>query len=172
MANTYTLISSNVLASSAASVTFSSIPSTYTDLVLRFSTRSDDAIVRSPFYVTVNGLTTTIYSYTQMTGIGAATASGRATSTTAWDYQGDGSTATASTFRSAEIYIPNYAGTTQKPVSGNFVAENNSATSNVVAAQAGLANLTSAITSISFVNQSTFNFVTGSSFYLYGIKNS
>ena len=41
MPSTYTLISSNVLASSAASVTFSAIPSTYTDLVVRASIRSD-----------------------------------------------------------------------------------------------------------------------------------
>ena len=40
---TYTLISSNVLSSSAASVTFSSIASTYTDLVLRVSARDDRA---------------------------------------------------------------------------------------------------------------------------------
>ena len=43
-ANTYTLISSNVLASSAATVTFSSIPATYTDLVLRVSARNNDGV--------------------------------------------------------------------------------------------------------------------------------
>jgi hypothetical protein len=45
MANTYTLIASNTLGASAASVTFSAIPSTYTDLVVRYSAASCDAAV-------------------------------------------------------------------------------------------------------------------------------
>ena len=54
MATTYTLITSQTLASSAASVTFSSIPSTYTDLVLRVSARTDNAAVSDGFYVGLN----------------------------------------------------------------------------------------------------------------------
>ena len=60
-ANTYTLISSNVLGSSAASVTFSSIPATYTDLVLRVSARTD---ADDTSLITFNG-TTTGYSKTR-----------------------------------------------------------------------------------------------------------
>jgi len=50
---TYTLISSNVLTSSAASVTFSSIPATYTDLVVRLSARA--TTTASNIWVTFNG---------------------------------------------------------------------------------------------------------------------
>jgi hypothetical protein len=58
MANTYTLIESQVLGSSAASVTFSAIPATYTDLVLKFSSRNDDT-----------GVTETVYSSFYLYGI-------------------------------------------------------------------------------------------------------
>jgi len=79
MANTYTLINSNVLASSAASVTFSAIPATFTDLVIRASIRTDRAAVEDWLYIKFNGLTTN-RSYTRLTGSGSAAASGRSTS--------------------------------------------------------------------------------------------
>ena len=42
MANTYTLIASNTVGSGgAASISFSSIPSTYTDLLVKISTRDN-----------------------------------------------------------------------------------------------------------------------------------
>jgi len=64
MPSTYTLISSNVLGSSAASVTFSAIPSTYTDLVLRISARGLDAALNTEtMQFFVNNSTSAQYSY-------------------------------------------------------------------------------------------------------------
>ena len=171
MPSTYTLISSNVLTSSAASVTFSSIPSTYTDLVIRCSTRSD---VSGAILVELNGDSSTIYSTTRLRGDGSTASSGR-TSSAANLYFGlnTPSTATANTFTSQEIYIPNYT-VSQNRVSSNFqVAENNSATTSVyIDLQAGLYTSTTAITQIKFLHGSANNYAAGSSFYLYGIKNS
>jgi hypothetical protein len=174
MASTYTLISSNVLSSSAASVTFSAIPSTYTDLVIRSSARVDPAGNTVQLSIQFNGLSTTIYSATRLRGNGSTASSSRSTSAAhMYLFNANADASTANTFSNGEHYIPNYAGTAQKTASGFGVTEMNSATSIVIDAGAGLANLTSAITSITlFDSGSNGNFMAGSSFYLYGIKNS
>jgi hypothetical protein len=160
MANTYTLIQAQTLASSAASVTFSSIPATYTDLVLRVSARNTTS--SEIFDFGFNGVTTN-QSSTYLNGSGSAATSAQYTLYN----RSNPSTSTASTFSNSEIYIPNYAGNTNKPVSMVGANENNGTTiyMNTVA---GLWSSTAAITSITC----TAPFATGSSFYLYGIKNS
>jgi hypothetical protein len=177
MANTYTLISSNVLGSSAASVTFSAIPSTYTDLVVRCSARGDGAgIAAYRLYLTFNSDTVfggTQTSWTEVLGNGSSAASNSGSGqgfVRLWENE---STATANTFGSAEIYIPNYAGATNKPVSGFSVAENNAAGGTNVAAINAVAGLRANTAAITAVNLYAYNnFVSGSSFYLYGISNS
>ena len=77
---TYTLISSNVLTSSQASVTFSAIPATYTDLVLRISAQADGASnAFDNITLTFNGTGTTNHSSTRLTGNGSVEASNRGT---------------------------------------------------------------------------------------------
>jgi hypothetical protein len=172
---TYTLISSNVLASSAASVTFSSIPSTYTDLVLRISARSDIAGLVNTFKLTYNSIAGTNYSYTLLYGNTnpPVSVSDSNQSTLRHGYY-DGDTTTANTFGSAEIYIPNYAGSTAKPSSSFSVSENNSTTATewYISAYAGLSQSTAAITGITIASVDTANYKIGSSFYLYGISNA
>ena len=173
MANTYTLISSNVLASSAASVTFSAIPSTYTDLVIRYSGRTDRTGIPGYLKMTFNG-TSSVYSDTGLNGNGATASSNRNTAQADFQiyYMHDSDGATANTFGSAEIYIPNYAGSSYKPVSAFGVGENN-ATTAYIGADASLFSSTAAITSIALAEvQASRNWLAGSSFYLYGIKNS
>jgi hypothetical protein len=172
MPATYTLISSNVLTSSAASVTFSSIPATYTDLVLRCSVRNDYANPFDQLYITLNSDTGANYSYTALRGSGTAVASFRGTSQT--QVRGgytDGTLATSNTFSSDEIYIPNYTSTSNKPISVFGVQEDN-ASGAFVEVNANLWQSSSAITSISIASQGASNFLATSSFYLYGIKNS
>jgi len=165
---TYTLISSNVLSSSAASVTFSSIPATYTDLVLRVSARGDNTGLL--LEMTLNSATST-YSNTLLLGDGATASSTR---NTGQAYLRAGyvnpSGSTASTFSSGEIYIPNYTSTTDKAMSSLGMTENN-ATTAYIANYANLWQTSSAITSIS-LQVTGQNFVSGSSFYLYGISNA
>jgi len=173
MPNTYTLISSNVLSSSAASVTFSAIPSTFTDLVVRISARGDVAAASDSIRFSFNGLSSNIISYIRLQGNGSVGASGSGTATSAgWLFYGaNGSTATASSFASAELYIPSYTSTANKQLSSFATQETNAAAANM-ATVASLVQLTSAITSIDITPSSSTNFVSGSSFYLYGIKNS
>jgi hypothetical protein len=173
---TYTLISSNILASSAASVTFSSIPATYTDLVLRISARSDIAGLVNTFKLTYNAISGTNYSYTLLYGNTNPPVSVRDSnqSNLRHGYY-DGDTTTADTFGSGEIYIPNYAGSTfPKPSSSFSVSENNSATASewYISAYAGLSQSTAAITGITIASVDTANYKIGSSFYLYGISNA
>jgi len=168
---TYTLISSNVLTTTAASVTFSAIPSTYTDLVLRISARGSNAAVGTQLGVRYNNNSNTIYSNTYLTGNGAA-----ASSTNMSANNGDevdngtsGNSSTSNTFGSTEIYIPNYTVSANKPISWFTVSENNATTAHITTS-ASLFGSTAAISSL-VINYNT-SLLSGSSFYLYGISSN
>jgi len=174
MPSTYTLIASNVLSSSAASVTFSAIPSTYTDLVLRISARTDKVGTNDDYKLTFNNLTTTIYSGTTVEGFSTTASSIR---TTGYAYAGvtttiDAANNTANTFASLEFYIPSYTASQNKPFSSIEAQEANSTTQVTQAAIAHLFRSTAAINSLKFEVGTGPNFVSGSSFYLYGISKS
>ena len=172
MPSTYTLISSNILTSSAASVTFSAIPSTYTDLVLRTSLRVDSATTRTGAKLTINSITSG-YSETYLLNYDSVATSGQYTGNAFfWNEYIDGNNATSNTFSSGELYIPNYAGSTNKPMSLYSVAEGNSTTGYGAYSKALLSSNTAIISSITFAGNSTAQFVSGSSFYLYGISKS
>lgn len=170
---TYTLISSNVLASSAASITFSSIPATYTDLEIRISSRSNNAAATQNVNMTLNGLGTSVYSYTLILGTGSAASSGKATSTTDLNpTDNPAATATASTFGNASIYIPSYTVAKNKQM-GSFGVNENNVTAARMLATAMLFSSTAAITSITLSSSGgSTSFVADSSFYLYGISNA
>ena len=173
MANTYSLISSNVLSSDTASVTFSAIPATYTDLVLRASVRDDHASTIDSMLVTINGSSSAIYSFTRLSGNGAAASSAAVSSNTVGivNYI-NANTSTTNTFSSIEIYIPSYTANQNKPYSIVTSTENNVTTA-WTSAIANLFSSTSAITSIGLApSNGTPLWLTGSSFYLYGIKSS
>ena len=173
MATTYTLINSNVLTSSAASVTFSSIPATYTDLVLRMSVRESSSSAGSPSVIRFNGAGSgTNLSQTYVAGSGSSASSNRVASFPGYLGQFQDGSATASTFGSVEIYIPSYLASQSKPFSTVNIYENNSASLYYIEAIANLFSDSTAISSIEIVPYSTSTFVSGSSFYLYGISNA
>jgi hypothetical protein len=154
------------LASSQASITFSSIPQTYTDLVLVHSLRTNRGQTNEPIGMTFNGNTSN-RSSRQLEGNGSSTFSGSTTDLRAGSASGD--TATSNTFGNSVIYIPNYAGNTAKSASADGVSETN-ATGVFMAIQAALWNDTSPITSITLTMLAGgTNFLTGSSATLYGI---
>ena len=168
------LISSQTLTSSAATVTFSSIPATYTDLVLRVSSRSDrSASAFEEITMVINGDTASNYSTTYMQGDGTTATSVRTTSATdaRLKFSSEGVSATANTFASVDIYIPSYTASQNKPF-GLFSAQENNTTAAYLLGTALLWRNTAAITSISLSTVFAANFVTGSSFYLYGISKT
>lgn len=171
MANTYTLIASNTLSSSAASVTFSSIPATYTDLAIRFSARTDrsDAAV-DVVDLGVNGVYATNLSGIRLRGTGSAGSSNTFTSASYYTVA-TGNFATSNTFGNSELYIPSYTASQNKPILGFGTNEDNSTAATIQVA-AGLWSNTAAITQLNLRPNAGSNFLSGSSFFLYGIKNS
>lgn len=154
-------------AGGAASVQFTSIPGTYTDLVLVSSLRSTSTSNDLAMTLAFNGSTsnfTSAYLYGNPPG-------GTAVSGSNAYYHGNvnGAGSTASVFTSTSLYIPNYAGSTNKSYSVDNTMEHSSTTSYPFLV-AGLWSVTSAITSITITNAS--NFAQYSSASLYGISKS
>jgi len=178
MAATYIPIASTTLSTSAASVTFSSIPATYTDLVVKYSLRSLTGTFSADLNGQLNSSSASEYSTTQLSTFGGSPQSARLSNRTVFEAQNDvqPSGSTANTFGSGEIYIPNYAGSTNKPISHFIVGENNGSTFvggggyAIISTLAHLWRNTSAITSL--VLSSGNNFASGSTFHLYGISNT
>jgi hypothetical protein len=171
MANTFFKIASVTVGSGgAASMTFSSIPATYTDLLIKASVRSDKASAFNDLAVKFNASTSS-YTNKLVYGDGSSAASylnnyankGYMTTMNA-------ASTTSDTFTSAEIYIPNYTNANNKSFNNDGVTENN-ATSSYAILNAGLWSNTNAITSIELLTASD-NFVQYSTATLYGIKNS
>lgn len=134
-------------------VTFNNIPQTFTDLMIKVSQRNDTAVVSEPLAINFNADTSTIYSSTSVYGDGSGTGSLRASGYGYISYNGGlsvpGANATANTFGSFEVYIPNYTGSNFKSMTIDAVSENN-ATSTVAGLGAGLYRSTNPITIIAF----------------------
>jgi hypothetical protein len=174
MANQLTPIASNIIASSGTlySLTFSTIPNTYTDIILKWSARGDTAGSSKDHTITVNGDNGTNYSYTLLNGDGSTAASTRGTSIANVLASGSatGAPDTANTFAVSEILIPNYLSTANRPIS-IFSATENNATGALLRSEAALYRGASAITSITIGLVSGF-WVAGSRFDLYGILHA
>lgn len=159
MASTYEPISTTTLGSNTATVTFSSIPSTYTDLVLVFAgTMTTTNLIVMQF----NGDTGTNYSETTLQGNGTTASSQRHSSAT---YIYLTSTNVGTGQINGIIQVQNYSNTTTNKTA---LARINSA-SDVTAATVGLWRSTAAINSVSVISGSSF--ATGATFTLYGIKS-
>ena len=173
MPNTFTKIASVTVGSGgASSIDFTSIPSTYTDLCLKFSTRTTDTgAAFTAVGFTINGNESN-GSWRLLYGNngGAFSGSNSGYSDTAYS---SSATTTSNTFANSEIYLPNYAGSNYKSFSVDFVTENNSSASNanIYGFRANLWSSTAAVTSVSLLSRAG-NFVQYSTAVLYGIKNS
>jgi hypothetical protein len=159
MPATYEPIATTTLGSAAADVTFSSISSAYTDLVVVIFAKA--ATSAASMRVQFNSDTGTNYSGTEVYGNGTIAGSSRASSTT-FGTMGVGNT----TDFSACIYsIQNYANTTTFKT---FVGRRGAPTLNV-AADVGLWRSTAGISTINLYFGGD-NIASGSVFTLYGIK--
>ena len=172
MANTFELIASSTVGSGGvSSIIFSSIPQTYTDLLLKVSIRDGDD---NQAFLKFNS-STTGYSALRLQGTGAVAQSTTDSSTSqgVFGYSvNQNASRTANTFGNAEIYIPNYTGSTAKSFSSDGVEENN-ATTAYSKLFAGLLTATAAITSITLSSNTTSAiFYQYSTAYLYGVKSS
>jgi len=168
MANTYTLIASSTVGSGgAASIDLTSIPATYTDLCLVASLRPVGSGFDGCYVYFNNDQTSTRYTSRVLRGSGSGVGSFVGGDTTK-SYAGELTDNTASTFNNFQIYIPNYAGSSQKSFSVDSVGENNDTTAYQVF-NAGSYNQTTAITQVS-LRIASVNIAQYSTAYLYGIK--
>lgn len=165
--STYTPLYSQTLASSAATVTFSNIPTTYTDLRVVVSSRVTGAQNSGAMdvYAYYNGDQGTNYSMTQLYGNGSAAASNRGSNIT-YAYVGISSNSSDNSYPISTFDIMNYASTTSFKAT---ITRINSA-SNQIAARAILWRSTSPVTSITLYPELSLSFASGSTFTLYGIK--
>ena len=161
------IIQHQELGSSQTSITFSSIPQTYTDLLVVFSLRdTSSASGYSESFLRFNG-TTTNYSSKQLFGDGSSASSfSQADALRLWN-TGNGNP-TSNTFASIRVYVPNYTSSNNKSVSSESVTEGNNTGQGQFMA-ASLWSNTSAITSLSIHANGANSFVQYSSATLYGI---
>lgn len=156
---TYEPIATTTLGSAINSVNFTSIPSTYTDLVLV-----------ADFQVSANGTNPGVYfnsstgsvSQTSLYGSGGTTGSFRLTGQSNIFFGGGGDL--ANTQQNAIINIQNYANSTTNKTC--LIRWND--ISNSVMAVVGIRNNTAAITAVNLTTQAG-NYKAGSTFTLYGI---
>lgn len=165
MADTFIKIARvDVGAGGATTFDFTSIPSTYTDLCLKISCRTSNATTAEVANISFNGSSSSI-SVRFIYGSGSSATSATSTSYAIWT---GGANATANTFGNAEMYFPNYAGSSNKSWSADSVSENN-ATEAYANLFAGLWSNTSAINRITLTAGAGSNFAQYSSATLYGI---
>lgn len=132
----------------ASSITFTSIPSTYTDLVLMVNPRSGSS--NDILFLRVNGSTSATTSR-YMEGNSSSVSTGSSTSNTFVRFGTITSGASANSFSVATAHLPNYTGSSNKMVSIDYVSENN-ATTAYQTIVAGTYPITDAITSLTISN--------------------
>ena len=159
MPSTYEPIATYTAPSNIANYTFSSIPSTYTDLILVANGKNDSAGNRA-LYVRFNGDSGTNYSLTQMQGDGTNATSNRASN--------QNQSALGNFLNNTTITISHFQNYSNTSINKTIVNRSNAA-STVVQTNVNLWRSNSAISSILlFLNAD--NFATGTTFTLYGIK--
>jgi hypothetical protein len=152
---TYTPINAYTVGNPQASYTITSIPNTYTDLVLIVAATT----VTANYSLQFNGDTGTNYSDTSLWGTGSAAASYRSANNTVI-----GLTYTASGTPTTIAHIQNYANITT--FKSAIIRQDD--ITNATGAMAGLWRNTAAINSLTI--RSTGNLPTGTVITLYGIK--
>jgi hypothetical protein len=166
MANTFELIASSTVGLlGASSIDFTSIPSTYTDIVIKATLRTNNADTLDCLTVKPNNSAANMtYKFLRGDGTSAASASINRLFI-------NGTTSTANTFSNSELYFTNYSGSSYKSISADSVNETN-ATGGTLGFQAFLWSDTSAITSIILTPLFGSTFLQYSTAYLYGVKNA
>jgi hypothetical protein len=176
MATTYEAIATvEVGNGGASSITFTSIPATFTDLLLKISARSQQTDFQATdVNVELNGSTAN-QSEKDVRGYAPSNVISQTRTTTILLGNMPSAINTANTFANNEIYVTNYASSNYKSISVDGVSPSNDNSSLYWWLNLG-ANLWSnsaAITSITLkANAGAQSFAEYSTATLYGIKNS
>jgi hypothetical protein len=171
MANMIPISTVTVGSGGAATISFTGIPQTYTDLCILISARSSRAQSSDNIDIFFNGSTS---NRSDIALRGSSTVAVSYTTSNGHIGYIPAASDTANTFGSTSIYIPNYTSSNNKSFSADVVMENNSAVNGgaFMVLDAGLWSQTAPITSIT-INTSSgagSNFVQYSTATLYGIR--
>jgi len=155
----------------ASSITFSSIPSTYTHLQLRGISRSDASGTNGVVIMYLNGVTTASGNYS------THLLRGNGSSASAYGASGDviqgvspASSASSNVFGASIWDILDYTNTNKNKVVRTLSGEDNNGDGIIQLSSGMLYSSQAAVTSITLVNNSSANFLQYSSFALYGVK--
>ncbi len=160
-----------VLSSTAATITFSSIPGTFTDLIVVCNGRTNESANASGIYLQFNADTGANYTRQELLGNNVTASAGVATASAKTQFGVlTAASATANFPGSFTTEILNYAGTTFQKMSFSRIGwQVNSTTSNwFLAAENVLWANTAAITSIVLGSINTASMITGTTCTLYG----
>lgn len=177
MANTFVKIASTTVGSGGSSaITFSSIPNTYTDLVIKISGRTSTSGNTDTITLSLNGSSSNISGQLLFYNSNAGGALNASTSVSGQEGGFiNGATSTSSTFSNVEIYFTNYASTSNpKRFSVDSTQENNATGTNAMYMGffAELWNPGSQVAISSITLTPSASFVQYSTATLYGISNS
>jgi hypothetical protein len=150
----------------AATMAFTSIPATYTDLALKISSRYSGGGYGTDMTISLNG-STSGFSSRRIFGYGS-TMYTDTQSNVSGVVNGTGST--SNTFSSNDLYFPEYAGSLNKSYIMDATIENNDGTAYLMEISGNLWANTAAINSITIGAASSF--VQYSTATLYGIKKN
>ena len=165
MPTTYEPIATQTLGSAASSITFSSIPATYTDLRVVFAIIGG-AGTAGQFDITYNNDTSSLYSITRLYGDGSSAGSSRYSGTALYPCQNSFSS-TPPVFTTIDLF--SYAGSTFKTA---LITYSNDANGSGSAERSvGLYRSTTAISRIDLGGVGG-TFAIGTTATLYGIKNA
>jgi hypothetical protein len=176
MAKAFELVQTVTVGSGGtSSIDFTSIPDTYTDLLVAYSLRC--TLSGGPFNfgdcaVRLNNDTGANYNRFSSRARQGASATFGSTGTFITLYEATAADASANTFGIGQIYIANYTSSRHKSVGIEGGSETQSNTEVQMGLIAGLWKSTSAVTSIKLYEQNGTNFVQNSSASLYGIKKA
>jgi hypothetical protein len=163
-----TLIETKTLGTAAAQIEFTSIPQTFTDLVVLYSLRGDNGNFQG-LQIFFNGANSNLTSR-YLLGDG----SNRSSASVSYGFAGSisGTGSTTNTFGNGLVYIPNYTGSTNKSFSVDNVTENNT-TNSFQSFAAGLWSQTAPINALTLFGRTdgggSNNLIAGSIVSLYGI---
>jgi len=174
MPNTYELITTQTLASSAGSIAVS-IPTGFTDIQLRLSLRADRASNAEGPFMYLNTDTNTA-NYTRLTfydedgGVGAEVARGTASSR---QFGGIPAASMASNlFGTGVVDLPNYSSSAQKSFNTSLSFQRTGGPTRYIWNNIMSWTGTSAISTVTFGTNNGSNYVAGSSVSVYGIKKA
>lgn len=165
------LISSTILSSASASVSFSSIPATYKHLQIRMTARTSDSVNFGieGLRVQFNSDTNANYSAHDIMGNGSSVGSNGYTNLSAMNPGVNPTSMQASgVFGARIIDLLDYASTAKYKTLRSF--SGHSASESRVYLSSGSWRSTSAVSSIQLFNGNSYNFTAGSRFSLYGIS--